>query len=72
MGVVADVVFAVAEVAVALGAVAELQLGIRNIGATADGTAMVIRGADLGGAGLIRAASLARGSLCVCFNAVFV
>ena len=40
VGVVVDVVLAVAVVAVALGAVAELQLRIGNIGAAADGAAV--------------------------------
>lgn len=44
MGVVIDVILAVAEVAVATGAVAELQLGIGHIGATAYGTAVQIGG----------------------------
>ena len=49
MGVVADVVLAVAEVAVAAAAVTELQLGITYIGAAADGTAVTVGGFCLGG-----------------------
>ena len=48
MGVVVDVVLAVAVVAVALGAVAELQLRIGNIGAAADGAAVMVGSLGLG------------------------
>ena len=42
--VVADMILAVAEVAVAAAAVTELQLGITYIGAAADGTAVTVGG----------------------------
>ena len=40
MGVIADVFFAVAMVAVASGAVAKFKLRVRNVGLTTDGTPM--------------------------------
>ena len=43
MSVIADVIFTVAIVAGAPGAVAELQLRIGNIRPAADGTAMIVR-----------------------------
>jgi acyl-coenzyme A thioesterase PaaI-like protein len=43
MIVIADVIFTVAIVASAPGAVAELQLRIGNIRPAADGTAMIVR-----------------------------
>ena len=49
MGVVADMILAVAEVAIAAAAVAELQLGITYIGAAADGAAVTVSGFCLGG-----------------------
>ena len=42
MNVVADVIFAIAVVAAALGAVAELQVRVAHIGPSADGTAVVV------------------------------
>ena len=70
MGVIADVFFAVAVVAVAAGAVAEFQLRIGHIGSAADGAAVGVGGLHRGGAGSIRAGSgegdhlgLARGLL---------
>lgn len=43
MGVVVDVVFAVAMISVTTGAVPELQVGMTDIRSAADGTAVIIR-----------------------------
>ena len=55
MGVVVDMVDAVAVVTLAAGAVTELQLRIRYICPTADGTAVGIRTFGLGNGCLVRA-----------------
>ena len=55
MGVVVDMIFTVAVVALTAGAVPELQIGIRNICPTADGTAVGIRTFGLGNGCLVRA-----------------
>lgn len=55
MGVVGDVLGAVAVVALAPGAVAELQIGEIHIGAAADGALVGVGGLDLGMSGLVAA-----------------
>ena len=47
MGVIVDVIFAVAEITVTFGAVTELQLGVGNISAATNGAAMGIAGVSL-------------------------
>ena len=42
MGVIIDVIHAVAVVAVALGAIAEFQIGILSVGPSANGTFMPV------------------------------
>ena len=55
MGVVADMINAVAMIALTLGAVAELQFRMLCIRAAADGAAVIVGCLGLGYTGLIRA-----------------
>ena len=53
MGMIVDMILAVAMIAPAPGAIAELQFRITNIGAAADGAFVMIRRFNLCGAGFI-------------------
>ncbi len=58
MRVIADVLLAVAVVAIAAGAVPELQLRIGNVGASADGTPMGVGGFNRSGCCLVGAGNV--------------
>ena len=55
VGVVVDVVFTIAVIALAFGAVAEFQLRVGHIGAAADGAFVGVGGFRPGGGGSVRA-----------------